>query len=304
MTRTWTSIFLVLALFAGRPALAAEPSRAPDQGCSWENFESASLGIRLLVENCSDPRMHYVFSAKGDWLEQHRPSDDTTFGSHQIIRVMTKPADQPIEAAIRQQFIATLADKRARASCRVAEAKNTGVRGPGKILLEIVPSGAYARMIARRLRAEPRDFGCGGSNTIVLGGASDTSSDTLMIGGASNTITVNGSGNNQVTTVGGINTITVGSSGNTITLGEAAGGSPDTLTTAAGGNTVFVSAAAITTLNGAMTSGDGTTNRLVLTAAGTMSPVKVSGLHPGNWRMAGRTVSPSRKATSPGFPGE
>ena len=161
MNRTWTSIFLVLALLAGRPALAAEPSRAPDQGCSWENFESASLGIRLLVENCSDPRMHYVFSAKGDWLEQHRPSDDTTFGNHQIIRVMTKPADQPIETAIRQQFIATLADKAARSSCKMAPAKNTGVRGPGKILLEIVPSGAYARMIARELKKEPRDFGCG-----------------------------------------------------------------------------------------------------------------------------------------------
>jgi Ca2+-binding RTX toxin-like protein len=129
-------------------------------------------------------------------------------------------------------------------------------------------------------------LGSGGSNTIVLGDASDTSNDTLMIGGASNTITVNGSGNNQVTTVGGINTITVGSGSNTIRLGEAVGGSPDTLTTAAGGNLVFVSAAAITgdTLNGAMTSGDGTTNRLVLTSAGTMSPAAVSGF--ASWQLA------------------
>ena len=129
-------------------------------------------------------------------------------------------------------------------------------------------------------------LGSGGSNTIVIGGASDPSSDTLMIGGASNSITVNGSGNNQVTTVGGSNTIVVGSGSNTIRLGEAAGGSPDTLTTAAGGNIVFVSAAAITgdTLNGAMISGDGTTNRLVLTAAGTMSPVGVSGF--ASWKLA------------------
>ncbi len=129
-------------------------------------------------------------------------------------------------------------------------------------------------------------LGSGGSNTIVLGGASDTSSDTLRIGGASNTITVNGSGNNQVTTVGGINTITVGSGRNTIRLGEAVGGSPDTLTTAAGGNLVFVAAAAITgdTLTGAMTSGNGTTNRLVLTTAGTMSPAAVSGF--ASWKLA------------------
>jgi Ca2+-binding RTX toxin-like protein len=129
-------------------------------------------------------------------------------------------------------------------------------------------------------------LGSGGNNTIRLGGASNTSSDTLMIGGASNTITVNGSGKNQVTTVGGINTITVGPGRNTITLGEAASGSPDTVTTAAGGNVVLVSAAAITgdTLNGAMTSGDGTTNRLVLTATGTMSPAKVSGF--AFWKLA------------------
>ncbi len=159
MSRTLPTILLVGLVLAVRPAAAAAPSRTPDQGCIWENFESAKLGIRLLVENCSDPRMHYVFSANGDWLEQHRPSDDTTFGSHQIIRVMTKPADQPIEAAIRHQFIATLTDKAARASCKVAPTKDTGVQGNGKILREIVPSGGYARMIDRQLK--PRDFGCG-----------------------------------------------------------------------------------------------------------------------------------------------
>src|SRR5258708_4360774 len=105
--------------------------------------------------------MPYVFSANGVWLDQHRPSDDTTFGSHQVIRVMTKPAEQPIEAAIRQQFIATLTDKEARASCKVARAKDTSVRGNGKILFELVPSGPYARKIAQQLRDEPRDFGCG-----------------------------------------------------------------------------------------------------------------------------------------------
>ena len=161
MTRTLPAILLVALVLAWRPAAAVEPSHPPDQGCSWEAFESAGLGIRLLVENCSDPRMHYVFSANGDWLEQHRPSDDTIFGRHQVIRVMTKPAEQPIEAAIRQQFIATLTDKAARASCKVARAKDTGVRGNGKILLEIVPSGAYARKIERQLKDEPRDFGCG-----------------------------------------------------------------------------------------------------------------------------------------------
>src|SRR5258708_39160353 len=108
MTRTLPMILLVVLVVALGPAEAAEPSRQPDRGCGWENFESASLGIRLLVENCTDPRMHYVFSANGDWLEQHPPSGDTTFGSHQVIRNLTKPAEQPVQATIRPPILPTL----------------------------------------------------------------------------------------------------------------------------------------------------------------------------------------------------
>jgi hypothetical protein len=142
-------------------ALAAEPSRHADRGCAWKPFESAELGIKLLVEDCTDPRAHYVFSAKDGWVEQHRPSDETTYGSPRVIQVLSKPADQPIEAAIREQFIATMTDKEAKASCTVARAKQTGVKGAGKQVFELVPTGAYAKKIERELRKEPRDFGCG-----------------------------------------------------------------------------------------------------------------------------------------------
>jgi len=117
-------------------------------------------------------------------------------------------------------------------------------------------------------------LGNGGSNTLSLGDGADQ----LTIGGPSNTITT-GNGNSQITTTAGINTITVGTGSNTITLDEAASGSPDIVHTGAGGNTVFVTAAAVSgdTLFGAQLNGDGTTNKLVLTTAGTMSPLGVSG---------------------------
>jgi hypothetical protein len=142
---------------------AGQQSRPPEPGCHWEAFSSPEIGLRLLVENCEDPNAHYVLSTKGEWLEQHRPADDVTFGSHQIIRVLTKPVDQSIEAAIREQFIATLADHRARASCKVVPFRFTGgaVLGSGKLRFELVPTGAYARWIDRELRKGPRNFGCG-----------------------------------------------------------------------------------------------------------------------------------------------
>jgi hypothetical protein len=142
-------------------ALAAEPSRPAEQGCAWEPFESAELGIKLLVQDCTDANAHYVFSARDGWLEQHRPADDTTFGAPRIVRILTKSADQPIEAAIREQFIATLTDQQAKASCKVARVKQSAVKGAGKQLFELVPTGAYAKKIDRELSKEPRDFGCG-----------------------------------------------------------------------------------------------------------------------------------------------
>jgi hypothetical protein len=156
-------ILIALALLAANAANAAQPSRPPEQGfgCAWQSFESAELGIRLLVQNCTDPKIHYEFSAKDGWLEQHRPSDPVTFGPSQIIRVLTKPADQKIEDAIARQFIATLADPEAKASCKVRPFKNPEVKGAGKLLFTIVPTGAYAKKIDKKLQEEPGDFGCG-----------------------------------------------------------------------------------------------------------------------------------------------
>jgi hypothetical protein len=144
------------------PAQAMQPSRPVEQGygCVWQPFESAALGIRLLVQNCTDPNIHYEFSAKGDWLEQHRPSDPVTYGPARIIRVLQKLADERIEAAIARQFVATLDDKAARASCKVRPFKNPEVKGAGKLLFTILPTGAYARKIDKELHELPRDFGC------------------------------------------------------------------------------------------------------------------------------------------------
>jgi hypothetical protein len=153
------ALFCVVAL----SAQAAQPSRPPEQGfgCVWQPFESRELGIRLLVQDCTDPKIHYEFSAKDGWLEEHRPSDPVTFGPSQIIRVLAKPADQPIAAAIRQQFVATLTDRQAKASCQVRAFKNPEVKATGKLLFTIMPTGAYAKKIGKELRREPRDFGCG-----------------------------------------------------------------------------------------------------------------------------------------------
>ena len=114
-------------------------------------------------------------------------------------------------------------------------------------------------------------LGNGGSNTLTLG----TGNDQITVGGPSNTITT-GTGNSVITVAGDSNTITVGAGSNTIALGS---GGLDTVHTGAGNNVVSATAAGIggDTILGALSTGDGSTNQLVVTTTGIISPTSVSG---------------------------
>lgn len=109
-----------------------------------------------------------------------------------------------------------------------------------------------------------------GSNTVTVGDGTE-----VMVFGAGNNTLTTGNGNSDITVGAGSNTIAVGTGGNKIALGDGL----NTVNTAAGNTLLSVAAAAVSTdvIMGALNSGDGTTNRLVLTSAGTMTPVNVSG---------------------------
>jgi len=140
-------------------AAATTASRPPEAGCRWQPFESEALGVRLLVQSCSAPAAHYVFSTVGNRIEQHRPADDRTFGGPVVLEMFDKPAGQSIEDAIAAQIVAKLPSE-ARASCRVRRLDRPAL-GPGKQLYTLVPTGDYARKIRAELAEGPRDFGCG-----------------------------------------------------------------------------------------------------------------------------------------------
>lgn len=152
------SVSVVSSVMAS-PLPAAKASRPAWESCEWKPFDSPALGLSLLVQQCTKPSAHYVFSAKGNRLEQHRPSDDRTFGGPLVLEMYSKPAAQSIEQAITEQFIAKLPAE-ARASCRV-EAVTRPALGAGKQAFTLVPTGEYKAKIDKELSEEPRDFGCG-----------------------------------------------------------------------------------------------------------------------------------------------
>ncbi|MFT3806328.1 hypothetical protein [Arenimonas sp.] len=136
---------------ASRPALAKE--------CQWKPFEDAGLGVSLLVQDCPQPNAHYVFSAKGNRLEQHRPADDNTFGGPLVLEMFRKKKGETIEQAIATRFIAKLPAE-AKASCKVEALARPGF-GKDRLAFTLVPTGAYKAKIDKELSEEPRDFGCG-----------------------------------------------------------------------------------------------------------------------------------------------
>ena len=136
------------------------PSRSPmSNDCDWKPFASKELGVSLLVQECKQPNAHYVFSVKGNRLEQHRPADDSTFNGPLVLEMFRKKKSESIEQAIASQFIAKLPPE-ARASCKVEALERPGF-GPGKLAFTLVPTGAYKLKIDKELSEEPRDFGCG-----------------------------------------------------------------------------------------------------------------------------------------------
>jgi hypothetical protein len=129
-----------------------------------------------------------------------------------------------------------------------------------------------------------------GNNTVSVGDGPDVISagdglnivtagngnDIVTLGNGFDQVTT-GNGNSQITAGNGAgDTITVGTGSNTILLGN---GSADIVHTGAGNNTLTLSAAAASddSILGALTSGDGTGNTLVLTTAGVINASGVSG---------------------------
>lgn len=102
-------LFLVAALGVYE-ALSLIPdkvitTRTPYPGCTWKMFESAELGIRMPVQECSKPSDHYVFSVEDNKVVHVLPVDKEPTVA---VEVFTKPADQPIREAIKERFIDTL----------------------------------------------------------------------------------------------------------------------------------------------------------------------------------------------------
>lgn len=118
------------------------PSSPTGVDCAWKTFDSPTLGLKMLVEDCASPERQYVFRAEGNVIYVRAKAGDLARQEHKIIEVFTKPADLPIRNAIYQRFVIPVPAYQT-AGCQVRNMHDLLFLEREQITLDIFPLGQY-----------------------------------------------------------------------------------------------------------------------------------------------------------------
>ncbi len=137
----------------GYPPVHASNPVAQDN-CWWIPFESKKFGFEAAVQTCADPKMTTLVTETETGLQWQTLPESGTVQKGQILTVLTKPAGQSIEDAIRQQFVMKLKVPAARTSCKVIKdfgngtPDDTGIskNNPSIQFYSIKATGPYSKL--------------------------------------------------------------------------------------------------------------------------------------------------------------
>ena len=118
------------------------PSTPAGVDCIWKPFESPTLGLKMLVQECAMPERQYTLRAQGNAIYFRPKGGDRTVREEKIIEVFTKPLDVPIQNAIHQRFVIPSTAYR-NAGCEVRDIRDLLFLGREQITLDIFPIGQY-----------------------------------------------------------------------------------------------------------------------------------------------------------------
>ena len=115
-------------------------SRTADDGCWWSPFLSQSQRLEMAVLRCEKKDLSVVAGDTRVGIKLGFPG--STSPSEQVLTVESKPADQTMEAAIKQQFISKLKVPAARLSCRA----QCETESDGMVSCKVTATGAYSKL--------------------------------------------------------------------------------------------------------------------------------------------------------------
>jgi len=143
MSRTLHLVLLAAVAASGcgiRTSSDPRPSRMPANGCAWEDYTDAKRGFSVLVQKCTDGKSGI------DQVEK-------------MIEVFDKPAQQPLDQAIRERFFNSLSDEE-HAGCTAQKSERLLLPDP-IVTMEITPRGGYLLEVKKKREADPEFRACG-----------------------------------------------------------------------------------------------------------------------------------------------
>ena len=134
--------------------------------CWWQPFVSEKLGLEAAVETCVDKTLTPIVVQMEDGLGFEYQGATPVSAPQRFVRVVTKPAGQTIESAIKQQFISKLKVPAARTACRAIrghgdhDPSDTGVssNNPNLLAYAVAASGPYSKL--KKFQGEEAESPC------------------------------------------------------------------------------------------------------------------------------------------------
>ena len=118
------------------------PSTPAGVDCTWKPFDSPSLGLKMLVQECAAPDRQYIFRTQGNAIYYRAKAGEQAGREQKIIEIFAKSVDTPVQNAIHQRFVAP-AQAYLNAGCEVRDIRDLLFLGREQITYDIFPIGQY-----------------------------------------------------------------------------------------------------------------------------------------------------------------
>lgn len=118
------------------------PSTPAGVDCTWKPFDSPSLGLKMLVQECAAPDRQYIFRTQGNAIYYRAKAGEQAGREQKIIEIFAKSVDTPAQNAIYQRFVAPSQTYR-NAGCEVRDIRDLLFLGREQITYDIFPIGQY-----------------------------------------------------------------------------------------------------------------------------------------------------------------
>ena len=143
------SLFFILKNNKEEIAVKIQPSRLPDEGCVWKQFENKSIGFSFLYEYCDLGSRTIDYKQNENKIMQVWKDKDNKEDSYPVIEIFNTNPKETSTDALKRIFISKL-DEYSSKHCIVTSSSDIYDREvaiPGVERLTIIPDEEYSKKL-------------------------------------------------------------------------------------------------------------------------------------------------------------